>query len=349
MKTLVESIEQLLERQNVAATIDYTTARLTLIYLDQCVFSSLLDRPRNATWSQVRDLLFEGNRQRKFLCPYSLEHIVETAAMRPEDAAEVDSLARRLSLGQSLRLEFILVASQIASSMRGLPMSLTELLEPNQVRPLSDPEFRERMLRGKLGLDAFNSKKMELQNHMNKAFRDGRSPSSGVSKAILDLRSDTYTKRLIAELDVVLRTGRARIEAVPDAPHMPTWASLIIYILIRLHQPDRAELLQLRKRLVDEGAIFIPFLRTKIILEAAAIAKQQKIEPSDQYDNTRVACALPFADILVTDGGIAAGLREVRLDAYFATDVFSTKDAERQALTARLQRALEAKELPDVS
>jgi len=309
---------------------------MTLVYLDQCAVSSLLDQPRNASWADVRETLLAGIRHRRLLCPYSLEHIVETAAM-PRDTVETDMLLRRLSLGQSFRLEHRLIAAQINSILRddSLP-SPQDVLEPNRFRPLSDPSFRELALRRKRELDAYNVSKMELQNMMNAAFRDGRGPSPEIRRTILRLQHESYVKRFSSELEGVRKTGQVTPLTSPDR-----WPSAIISALVREYGFDMADLGQLESRIEAEGLLFVPFFKVKVVLEAAAKYKQQKIEPSDQYDITRVACALPFVDILVTDGGVAAELREARLDTDFATEVFSTKNAERAALLRTLRNALD--------
>lgn len=318
------------------STFDIRGRPMTLVYLDQCALSSLLDQPRNASWVDVRETLLEGNRRRRLLCPYSLEHIVETAAM-PRDAVEVDALLRRLSLGQSFRLEYRLVAAQINSILRDdtLP-SPQDVLEPNRFRPLSDSSFRELALRQKRDLDAYNVSKMELQNMMNAAFRDGRGPTPEIRRVILRLQHESYIKRFSSELEGVRRTGRVAPLASPDR-----WPSAIISTLVREYGFGMDDLGQLKSRVDAEGLLFVPFFKVKIILEAAAKYKQQNIQPADQYDITRVACALPFVDILVTDGGVAAELREAGLDADFATEVFSTRNAERAALLRRLRSALD--------
>jgi hypothetical protein len=81
---------------------------------------------------------------------------------------------------------------------------------------------------------------------------------------------------------------------------------------------------------------FIPTLKIRAELEAMQFFRREKIEPRDQYDITRAACALPYADIFITDGGKASAIRELQLDAAYKTEVFSMKKSELQALTIRL-------------
>jgi hypothetical protein len=89
-----------------------------------------------------------------------------------------------------------------------------------------------------------------------------------------------------------------------------------------------------------EGLNFIPTLKIKSELEAMQFFRREKIEPGDQYDITRAACALPYADIFITDGGKASAIRELKLDAAYQTEVFSMKKSELNALTARLNEVV---------
>jgi hypothetical protein len=60
----------------------YLTHGMQLAYLDQCVMSRLTDRAHNKTWAEMRSALFAAHARRRMLCPNSIEHLVETAAMR---------------------------------------------------------------------------------------------------------------------------------------------------------------------------------------------------------------------------------------------------------------------------
>ena len=85
---------------------------------------------------------------------------------------------------------------------------------------------------------------------------------------------------------------------------------------------------------------FIPTLKIKAEIHAMQLYRREKIEPRDQYDITRAACALPYADIFITDGGKASAIRELKLDAAYKTEVFSMKKSELSALTTRLREII---------
>jgi hypothetical protein len=68
-----------------------------------------------------------------------------------------------------------------------------------------------------------------------------------------------------------------------------------------------------------------PFATYQAELEAAQMLQGTEIKPSDQYDDTRIASALPYADILITDGVKTSTIRELKLDQKNNTRVCSVK------------------------
>jgi hypothetical protein len=77
------------------------------------------------------------------------------------------------------------------------------------------------------------------------------------------------------------------------------------------HRTNRHDLLRFRESLKTEGLDWIPLLHIKAELEAAQMLHGTEIKPSDQYDDTRIASALPYADILITDAVKARGRHDL--------------------------------------
>jgi hypothetical protein len=102
------------------------------------------------------------------------------------------------------------------------------------------------------------------------------------------------------------------------------------------HRINPHDLLRFRELLGTEGLEWIPLLHIKAELEAAQMLQGTEIKPSDQYDDTRIASALPYADILITDGVKASTIRELKLDRKYNTRVFSVKRYDRKMLIAAL-------------
>lgn len=130
------------------------------------------------------------------------------------------------------------------------------------------------------------------------------------------------------------------VRAEEDNGKVLNWASKVVYELIVTYRLALEEGQTLCQLLRAEGLNFIPTLKIKSELEAMQFFRREKVEPRDQYDITRVACSLPYADIFITDGGKASAIRELKLDAVYKTEVFSMKKSELAALTARLNEVV---------
>jgi hypothetical protein len=111
----------------------------------------------------------------------------------------------------------------------------------------------------------------------------------------------------------------------------------IVRQMITEHHLAIPEARQLLRLLKEQGLEFSPTLLIKAELDARQFAKQEKVEARDQYDITHAACALPYADVYVTDGGKAAAIRELKLDKRFQTKVFSTKESELSPFLKELE------------
>jgi hypothetical protein len=309
-----------------------------LVYLDQCVLSRF---PQNdAGWREVRDLLVRGAEGGRMFCPYSLEHLFETAAMPHEAAVALDLTLRQLSAGWSLRVEPELVAAQINQRIREQVRDRTYALERIPFKPLSDFKTYSVLRERKAAVDRYNEREMAPQNKLNEIFRDGPRANRSVLLALAHLKNESYARRFLSDLGPSLRDGRAHVVSRKDAPDTQAPFSRITALLVERHGFGVQELQALAALLCKNGVVFLPFFCAKVGLEAWHLWKQKDRDPGDQYDVTRLACALPIADMVVTDGSAASAVREVRLDELFGVRVFSTRDAERKDIVQALGAAL---------
>ncbi len=178
---------------------------------------------------------------------------------------------------------------------------------------------------------------MQGVNEFNALTRDGRKADGKMLQVLLKLSSDSYVKKLLAEVSNSLLKGRVVVRVEEHNDKFLNWASKVVYELITKHRLAFEEGQKLCQLLRSEGLDFIPTLKIKAELQAMQFFRREKIEPRDQYDITRAACALPYADIFITDGGKASAIRELKLDTAYETEVFSMKKSELPALTARLK------------
>jgi hypothetical protein len=194
----------------------------------------------------------------------------------------------------------------------------------------------EKLREVKAGLDQNNTWVMQGVNELNALIRDGRRADSEMLDFLIKRRAEGRIKKLLAEILNLLKTGKVVLRAEEDNNKVMNWASKVVYELVTKYRLSPEESRTICQLLHFGGLNFIPTLKIKVELEAMQFFRREKIEPRDQYDITRAACALPYADIFITDGGKASAIRELKLDAAYKTEVFSMKKSELPALIARL-------------
>jgi len=307
-----------------------------LVYLDQCAISRFLPKPDNEQWRKLRDVVLKGNAARRILCPKSLEHLIETSMLPDAEAIFLDELMGKLSFGWALSDEAMLIARQIIAKLRSRPPSRAQFLEKRLLHPITYPGTLAKLREVKSDVDQNNAWVMQGVNELNALTRNGRKADTDLLRYFIKRRTGERVKKLLAEVLDSLKTGRVVVRVEEDNDKVLNWASKVVYELIVTHRLALDEGRKLCQLLRAEGLNFIPTLKIKSELEAMQFFRREKIEPGDQYDITRAACALPYADIFITDGGKASAIRELKLDAAYQTEVFSMKKSELNALTTRL-------------
>lgn len=315
----------------------YLTDGMHLVYLDQCVVSRLVSRPGNEPWREVRAAILKAHERRRLLSPNSLEHLVETAAMQDADAIEADQILRKLSYGWCLQNEARLLARQIFAAVTGVPVTRGQFLVKKVLNPLCSPGTLPALRQMKAEMDSHNAWLMQGVNEMNALTRDGRRAGREMRQFMIDQTLTGFAKRLREAISDAVASRRFEIRADRYRKTLRDWPSTTIYLLAKEHRFRGARFAQLYQKLVSEGVAFVPILRIKGQLQGFHFSLRAQMEPRDQYDITRISCVLPYADILVTDGEKAHALRELGLDYEFGTEVYSTKQQERLALTRRLK------------
>lgn len=313
--------------------------RTLLVYLDQCVLSRFVPSPDEA-WHGILDTVLVGSATGKIICPYSLEHLIESAPMNSPKATAADILLRNLSSGWSLRIEPELVAAEINSIIRNKPLTWDDVLEPIPFKQLADGEVQNFLAQKKLELDKFNERTVVHANKFNALLRNTCKSKRSLLVSLVDHIARKRGDELKETVETALANGGVTVKERQDLPNVPTWTSSVIYILVSRHGFTSADMEALASTLEPCGLLFLPFFQIKAALEAYLWWSRRKVEPRDQYDITRIACALPFVDALITDGGVAHRLRDTSMDKLFGTVVFSTKAAERENILGWLQKAI---------
>ena len=309
---------------------------MSLVYLDQCVISRFLEKPENEQWRCLREIILKGNANCRILCPTSLEHVAEIAPLRDNDAIVLDELMRKLSHGYALLTEPLLIAHQIISKLRRHKSSPGRFMQKGFLRPIITQGVLTELREMKAKLDKHNAWMMQGVNELNMLIRDGLKPGKDMLQCLIKRQTDFYVKHLRAEVLSSLKSGHVIVRPEDYNCEITNWMSVVVYELINKHRMSLVEAGTLCDLLLTEKLNFIPTLKIKAELVAMQFFRREKIEPRDQYDITRAACALPYADIFITDGGKASALKELKLDAEYETEIFSLKKSDLKNLMARL-------------
>ncbi len=314
----------------------YLKHGMLLLYLDQCVLSRFLATSENEKWRELCDVISRGSAERRFLCPMSLEHLVESSGLATREAVFLDDVIRKLSLGWSLLPEPKLIVKQIIGRLRRIPNKPEHFMQKGLWQPIANSATLTALKEMKEVLDQHNATTMRGANEINALIRNGRRPTPEMLRFGLRRRTDQYVKQLVAQLTVSMALGGVTIRAKKGAASVKDWISVVLFHLVQDEKFSLLEAQELYDILMTEKLDFIPTLKIKAELEALQFYRRGNIKPADQYDITRSACALPYADIFVTDGAKASAIRDLRLDTIFNTEVFSLRKRELPSLVTRL-------------
>lgn len=303
--------------------------RRIVVYLDQCAVSRFLAPIASPLWQEFRDVLVEGVRRNTLFCPNSLEHMVETAGLEDSRAFELDAILRELSDGFSVELEPQLIVRQLVGRLRRRNVSDDQVFRQGLIKPMT-PEALIQLRQMRAGIFDQNTASMLSVNEFNSLLGPQKKwGNKQMLEWMIQYRSrQSYLNPLIAELRGLLSSGFSIVTEKESHRRFADWSSLVVVSLTRSEALTADDVSHLIQFLEAEGIEFVPILKVKALLEARQFFSAQKIEPRDQYDITRAACALPYADFYVTDGGMAAAIRELRLDQKFQTTVYSTKESD---------------------
>ena len=257
--------------------------------------------------------------------------------MQKEEALAVDRVMRSLSNGWSLVVEPRLIARQIFCAMKEVRMSRGQFLQKGLYRSLDSNGALSALRQMKAEMDARNDWLMEGINEFNAITRDGKRGGREMLKTMIELEVRSITKALRSAVLYALNNSRAEILPSKHRQTCRDWASTIVYTLVKEHRFRSAALREFAQRLDSDGISFIPMLNVKSQLLAFQFFQKQKIEARDQYDVTRISCALPYADVLVTDGEKTHAIRELGLDRQFSAEVFSMRKDALPKLVKRLK------------
>jgi len=314
----------------------YFPGNVIVVYLDQCVVSLFLPHAVNKPWKPLCAAIERAVDRGFIICPWSLEHLVETSSLKDPDVHLLQKTLSALSKDWQLRIEPELVGRQIIEQLRGLQVGHTSFLRQGSSPIASSTKELAELRQLKKQADGFNERMMEDVNYVNSLTRSGQRTDSGVLQWMQKEKHRSIIARLVHALGAFLKNGSAILTHNRYDRDLADWESIVVRYMVNAENLTHPEAQQLKRLLLERGLEFSPTLLIKAELDARQFAKQEKVEARDQYDITQAACALPYADIYVTDGGKATAIRELKLDQRFRTKIYSTKPADLNALAYEL-------------
>jgi len=309
-----------------------------IVYLDQCALGELFRCDPRPDWLEVLRLLRLGVESGRIILPLSAEHLLETAGSSNLAMAE---LRRRQMLELTKCTMFIppeaAVARHLLAAVRRKVIDRADVLGKLSpefiVKPMSVLSERKKLA------DADFANQTLLINSIVK-------PRGIVSKDDRNFMEEMHEKharntfeRIIKAMNVSAVVGELR-HLLDHYCHLNMRFETTIVNEILALDPTPSEVAVLRFRLEVGRDSDVPILDVARELSFNANLKQLRRERGDFYDVSRLQVAVPYSDIVITDGKQRAAIKERRLDRRYATKVFSCSPGEDRAIIAAIEGLL---------
>lgn len=315
----------------------YLKNGMSLVYLDQCAASEL-GSPHRERWNEIDEVLAEGVRWRRVMCPRSVEHICETSRMTASRAQALDRRLRDLSFERAFLPEAELATHQMVAKVRNTATRIDDFLTKHVLSGIEVGSVQHDARFLKSRLDTTLDEIQKPVNEIRAITRRGMRGDDELKQGTIDLVKDRYCQRLSARLDALSCGIAPEPEFITVGENtFPHWATFLCILAVKNHGFTPREAKQMLRHLDHEGIDAVPAVCIRAELEALFCIRQIKEEPADQWDIMRVASALPYADVMVVDGGRTADIVDLELDRRFKTRVFSTRPADQDRLLTCLR------------
>lgn len=299
------------------------------LYLDQFAASRVFVPSPPVEWADIAALIKQGINDGKFLCPNSIEQMIETTGMDKGLGRLVDSEARKFSSGWCFFPEADITANYLICTVRQITIEKRHFVHDSKQNHIDDPDVYE-----KLGEHNEIFRKMveegaEPANIIRKATRGGAWGKKQFRDVIVQQIKNRYAQEIIKRMFSLGSQAQYVPRTVTLAGHtILFWADVVCHLLVSKHRMTQQEAQAAFWILEKEGIDAIPSLSIRASLEAM-LAYRGVIEKksNDQVDISRIAGALPFADMMLIDGPKANDVRELELDKKFQTNIYSGKTA----------------------
>lgn len=315
----------------------------TCIYLDQFAVSNISDETAQPIWNDILLTLIEGVLAHKFAVPYSIEHLIETSGRERTKAEYADKLLYSLSRGLMLDSEPITTSRLVFGLAKDIEVDVNAYCSVGKKSGSANTEEMERYADLKKSFNNMAAEATGFLNEMREATR--AKPSSLDAKRVQEAISATalrYQKELIHTLQQYRDTGEYDKRVVSFSfVEIPFWTDTIMSYLIAsdlFHAEDANRVIEI---LTQKGVKeVVPTIYVRTALETMMALKRQKEIANDHIDILRLATAIPFCDVLITDKAKCYDIRTAGLDKQYSIDVYSSSPADVERFHMRLKEAL---------
>jgi hypothetical protein len=303
------------------------------LYLDEFAASRVFAEVPAEGWEEIAALIKQGVSAGKFLCPYSVEQMIESSGLDRMSASFLDNETRKFSSGWCFYNEADISANYLICRVRQTKMQKHHFIHQDQQTRLGKSDVYEEI--GKLN-ETFRQMIKEAAHSVNiirEAARNGSRGKKDTRDFLVKQIKNDYTEELQKRMFWLGYYGSYDPAPITLAGlDLLFWADEVSRILTGKHFMTQIEAQSAFWVLEKEGIDAVPSLSIRASLEAMIAYKGTIETPNDQMDILRIAGALPFADIMLIDGAKAHDVRELKLDKKFQTNIYSGKKKDLENL-----------------
>jgi hypothetical protein len=308
------------------------------VYLDQFAVSNCANPNSSEEWQHLRTIIELGVANKALVIPYSNEHLLESSSRDAERAQEQDAFLFRISQGLSLMSEGDVTARLLLNLARKRLPSKSSFCQRVPVMGFAIQDGLQQFGTIKKGFNTMIEEAAVAVNYTRQFTAQGPRPNEPLRKTMLFLKEQYYTNELLSQLKKFAKHGfLERKTVVFPSRTIPLWSDALMVILISQLNMTQREARKIKESIEKHGlrvTAYPMFIRAS--LEAAMALKHQRETPNDYIDVQRLAVALPFADIVLTDKSKCFDIKEYSLHTLFGTEVYSGSREDLKQFTTRL-------------
>lgn len=311
---------------------------MRIVYLDQCALSNIALDSKNKDWETIGALLESLTKKRLAACPISTESLIETAALplweQRDQRPEIAALMESISGGLEFMDDFEMIAVQAVSLAR----SGNPLQESAIKKRASDPQH---VTTGKfLNLSKMISERCAQVTQTTNRVLDAR-PNRDILREKDKENLGRATKRYMQEIAEALRNHRGTAWTGPILSPIKskTVAHKVAASILSKANLSEEATAGLSKRIAMCNTIDLPyFWLTDELFDRVLLSKSAKLKKGDLIDFQRLTTALPYSDLIITDGPmkIAAETINLKLISKRPPHIFSSSPKDTPEIISLL-------------